>query len=196
MKDAQKHCMLECTYPPFTELRDIAKRAQAEAAGAMRVKYPTRRAVHFTDQICHGSWTPSHNTARLWLGLWNRPLLEEVLRQDIEAPLSMTSRKKYLKIAKELTKPLIAAYTEMLRIINTEQSRDHIATDRITPTKHSIPTVPLADTTRAMLEATHPQEEMETQQSSLLLNLDAVCKISPFTLSDTAYLIEYADEPP
>ena len=188
--------MLECTYPPFTEIRDIAKKAQAEAAEAMRVKYPTRRAVHFTDQICHGSWTPSHNTARLWLGLWNRPLLEEVLRQDIEAPLSMTSRKKYLKIAKELTKPLIAAYTEMLRIINTEQSRAHIASDTLKHPTHSIPTVPLADTTRALLEATHPQDDPDTQQLSLLLNLDAVCHISSFTLSDTAYLIEYADEPP
>ena len=123
MKDSQQHCMLECPHPPFTAIRNIAKKEQAETATLLRAKYPSRGAMHFTDQICHGSWTPSDNTSRLWLGLWNRSLLEEVLRQDLAAPLSMTSRKIYLKIARALTKPLINAYTGLLLIINATQAQ-------------------------------------------------------------------------
>jgi len=195
MKDSQQHCMLECPHPPFTAIREIARKAQAEAATLMRAKYPSRGAMHFTDQICHGSWTPSANTSRLWLGLWNRPLLEEVLRQDLEAPLTMTSRKKYLKIAKALTKPLINAYTGLLLIINATQAQQHIANDRTTPTRHHLPTSPLLHTTRAALETAHPQEQPQDVQS-LMLNLDSVHNITPYTLSDAAYLIEYADRPP
>jgi hypothetical protein len=67
---------------------------------------------HFIEQICHGSWTNTLNTPRLWLGRWNQQLLGLfLLRQNLKAPMSSAKRHTYIKIARKLTAPLLVAFT-------------------------------------------------------------------------------------
>ena len=106
----------------------------------------------------------------------------------------MTKRKTYLKIARALTAPLINAYTAMLRVTNAAQAEAHLENDHSLQ-RHIIPTTGLHTTLRETMEATHIQEH-PSNVLSLLLNLDSIHTVTPYTLSDAAFSIEGADEPP
>ena len=206
--DSQRHCMLECTHPPFTDIRQAAKTSQALVASKLIKKYPAPCFKHFIQSLCHASWTDATHLERIWLGIWCPDTLQGLLMQPMNTSLTMSERYRYIKLAAQLTAPLIDAYHQLVDITVTYQGRlHHAADDRnihfTTSAQHgpehdiTTPLPPsvtaLSAETRATLEAMHVQED-HSHCGSRLSNLDSVRSTTPFSLSDSAFCLQDADD--
>ena len=190
--DSQHHCMLDCPYPPFTQIRETARQNQQIIARELRVKHSSDRFQHFIRTLCRKSWTPDPHISRIWLGLWTQETLASMIRQSTAHSLSMAARKTYQDIVRRLTAPLLEAYQQQLDLtIKTSESRHARATRATTPqadpravrsaplrihqdhvtTTTTTQMHPLSSLLSQRLEATFIQEPA-THATSLLTNLD------------------------
>ena len=178
--DSQSHCMLQCPYELFTELRQRAKTQQNNTADALLKTKPAKEIVYFIQKFCQSSWNNLHLTSRIWLGLWNKNLLSLMTNRPLTTPLSMSTRSQYIKVARKLTAPLLTCYYDMLTVINGKQGQ-------LAPSApESATTTVLSTRTRDTLEALFPQDEATTNGPFNLRNLDSIQTVSPFTLCDAA----------
>ena len=184
--DSQQHCMLECPNSRLVNIRRATRNQQNKIY--LEIIDPDTPEVfrYFAQQLMLGSWTPSPNLSRIWLGMWNLDTLRTMIKPSITAPLSKSHRNAYIKIARRLTKPLILAYSEMLAI----------------NTRHTAP--PVTSSTRVpplllnVLENTFPQDAMDAPPDKDIPDLNhlyALTHYDSFTLSDAASSYEYAEPP-
>lgn len=115
--DSQQHCMLECTHPQMTPLREAAHQAQRAVILDQLGSCPPPEFKYFAQQFLHGSWSPSPNTSRIWLGMWNQDTLKQLIQPNLSSPLTKQVRRAYIKLAAKLTRPLTTAYNAMLAVI-------------------------------------------------------------------------------
>jgi len=102
--------------------------------------------------------------------------------------MSEPNRRRYIKIARKLTAPLLDAYYAMLDTAtnSTTHTPPTSTTTTTTPPHPTHTTHLLSSTTRTILEATHDQD-ISPDSASRLENLDAITTVHPYTLSDAAY---------
>jgi hypothetical protein len=188
--DSQQHCMLDCTHSSFTTIRHSAQQAQADIALNMLNTMHSDHTTHFIQQLVQASWTPSHHTSRIWLGLWNTQTLGMLLKQSLDSPISMQARQTYIKMAKQLTAPLIEAYTAMQVVIIANPRRDNPDQASLHPSAQPLS---LTSSLRLILENTHLQYAPDNAPC-LLNSIDTVTHTSPYTLSDAAFGLPDAAE--
>jgi hypothetical protein len=188
-QDSQAHCMLDCPHPQICDVRTEARSEQGEVVLALLAKYGrNQNQRHLIIQFAHACWTPSADTARLWLGLWTRRTLRTMLKQHLSAPLSMSQRREYIKIVKKLTAPLIDAYHT---IQNIQVHHTHTHTHIHDPTAIT-PHVPIPSNLRHILESTFIQDD-RLSTTSHLNSLDHIASHDAFHLSDAGFAYQTPD---
>ena len=187
--DSQQHCMIDCTHPPFDLVRKEAKIEQAAIGRDLLETSKSSNRTHFIQQFLHASWTSSPQTVRIWLGLWTTDTLQLMLKQKLNAPISMQARTAYIKVIRKLTAPLLKAYRAMLDINNKCTAPEHPASTLLHPPST---TLPLSSTHRTLLENIH--EQLPSANAECILNtLDSITSLSTFTISDAAFSLLNAD---
>jgi hypothetical protein len=106
--------------------------------------------------------------------------------------LSSASRHRYIKIARRLTAPLIAAYKEMVAITITKRDRAQGTRDYSLPDDHDLDILPneydstfFSHLDHLELAALHPQSESDNLDP-LSLNTDRVLNPTQYTISDSS----------
>ena len=135
LPDSQTHCMLECTHPPFLHIRAAARLAQANLAGDILSDTHCRPLSRlFAEQFCTASWQIDQpHLDRIWLGRWTTTTLWELFHMAPDAPISPSLRHCLIKIATQLTAPLLDAYRQMVTLTVTTKDAHRIQQSAITP---------------------------------------------------------------
>ena len=190
--DSQHHCMLDCAYPALRPIRQAARIEQSKVATSIRAN-PKYNAHHrkFAEQFCLASWQVQQpNIERVWLGLWNEATLSALMERDPFQRISTSSRHKYIKIARLLTAPLLAAYRQLmtLRITANDSMR---CDDQLSPYERNIDTPENEESTlrdRLEREALFPQADLDQQPNPPIpLAAARTCNSDPFANSDSAF---------
>ena len=186
--DSQQHCMLDCPDQRIVRIRYAAGKKQSKAFAELCTPNLPSKFRHFAQQISHGSWTRSPNLSRIWLGMWNLDTLRTMIQPALTAPLTMDDRKRYIKIARKLTRPLIQAYSKMLTLIMKTPLRTSGS-----PASTVTRMPPLL---RNALENTFPQDTTSAPPTNGAADLEHIAEIhyiDAYTISDAACFYEYVD---
>ena len=196
--DGQAHCMLECTSPKFNTIRRRARVSQSAIAAKLLSKHECPHLKYFIQMHFHASWESSPQTSRLWLGTWQMDTLASLINQPIDNPLSNDQRYTYIKIARDMTKPLLQAYNEMIHINTTHNPRyrtkRHEEEEPLPWLEHQ------AVTEHAQHHAQCAELGVTWEQNPLITtpSLNNTCTLTHTTnayiISDTAFQVEEADE--
>ena len=114
--DSQAHCMLACPMAKLTPLRKTARIQQSKVAAKLLSETECPNATYFIQMLFHASWIDSPQTTRLWLGTWQLHTLQALLGHAADEKPTAKQRYAYIRIAKLMTEPLIAAYNKMINI--------------------------------------------------------------------------------
>ena len=183
--DSQEHCMLECTHPKMTPLRAKAHQKQRDVILEHLGSNPPSEFKYFAQQFLHGSWNPSPNTSRIWLGMWNHNTLDQLIQPNLSSKLTKHVRRSYIKIAKLLTIPLTTAYHAMLAIIMSSP----LALGSTLPRQRMPPLLcnALGNTFPQDMDQARPTHTADLEQIHTMSHLDA------FSFSDAACFYTQAD---
>jgi hypothetical protein len=123
--DSQQHIILECSHPPFNAIRCSARTSQALVASKLCKKHhrrkhrPLRHLITTFISLCWRADTP--DLSRYWLGTWTADTLATVLPQPLTEPMTRPQRALYISTVRALTKPLLTAFDELLRVAITHR---------------------------------------------------------------------------
>ena len=220
-QDSQQHLILECSHPPLTAIRCHARTTQAILALSLSRKYHLRKHQplrHFIKTFTASCWredTP--DLSRYWLGTWTTDTLTTVLQQPLTAPMTSPQRALFLSTARALTKPLLLAFDELLRVAITDRPLDH------SPSAHSPPVHPpsppslpslthpaaphctqstaphrtIPSLVSVELAAMHPQNcDTTAIQGPTLHSISSLTDYHDYSTTDAAHLMEIPPEPP
>ena len=198
LPDSREHCMLNCSYPPFSAIRREAQEAHARLLVDIKGSH-TNKQKYFATQFITGAWNrvDQRQVASFWLGLWNSTTLQCLIKQNLRSPKTMSERRSYTALARKLTQPLLTAYYQMLDISASSLSGSFPPYSNQTCTEHSeepdqptlLPTdpSPISPRLRDILENTFIQTNNPSESASLLHQIDSVHTLDHFTLSHAAF---------